>query len=85
MDSWRIAIQFPADARDIYVLYTFTMALGSTQPPTQWVPGASLPEVRRLVLEADNWSTLSAENKNSELYLHSLIHHQGRMSVLHAA
>jgi hypothetical protein len=47
-------------------------ALGSTQPPVQWVPGALSPEVKRPGREADHSPRTSAEvKKNVDLYIHS--------------
>jgi hypothetical protein len=47
-------------------------ALGPTQPPIQWVPGAFSLEVERPGREADHSSPSSAEFKECvELYLHS--------------
>jgi hypothetical protein len=40
-------------------------AVGSTQPPMQWVPGALSPEVNRQGREADHSSQSSAEVKNA--------------------
>jgi hypothetical protein len=48
-------------------------ALGPTQPPTQWVPGAVSLEVKRPGREADHSPPSNAEVKKwVELYLHSL-------------
>jgi hypothetical protein len=41
-----------------------TPALGSTQPPIHWVPGALTPGVKWLGCEADHSSPSSAEVKN---------------------
>jgi hypothetical protein len=38
-------------------------ALGSTQPPIQWVPGAFSPEVKRSERETDHSPPASAEVK----------------------
>jgi hypothetical protein len=47
-------------------------ALGPTQPPIQWVPGALSLEVKRQGREADHLPPSSAEVKESvQLYLHS--------------
>jgi hypothetical protein len=49
------------------------MALGSTQPPIQWVPGAVSLRVKWPEREADRSPPSSAEVKECmELYLHSL-------------
>jgi hypothetical protein len=48
------------------------MALGPTQPPVQWVPGALSLGVKRPGCEADNSPPSNAEVKEwVELYLHS--------------
>jgi hypothetical protein len=47
-------------------------ALGSTQPPMQWVPGALSPEVKRLGREADHSPpSLCRSQENVDLYIHS--------------
>jgi hypothetical protein len=47
-------------------------ALGPTQPPIQWIPGALSLEIKRLGREADHSHPSSAEVKEwVELYLHS--------------
>jgi hypothetical protein len=43
-------------------------ALGSTQPPFQWVPGALPPDVKRPRREADHSSPTSTEIKNTWIY-----------------
>jgi hypothetical protein len=56
-------------------LFTTAMsrtALGPTQPPVQWVPGALSLGVKRPWREADNSPPFSADVKEYvELYLHS--------------
>jgi len=48
------------------------MALGSTQTPIQWAPGAISLGIKRPGREADNSPPFSAEGKEYvELYLHS--------------
>jgi hypothetical protein len=55
-------------------------ALGFTQLPIQWVPGALSLGVKRLECEADNSSPSSAEAKECvELHLHSPERHRGVM------
>jgi hypothetical protein len=49
----------------------FPRALGPTQPPIQWLPGALYPAVKRPGCEADHLPPSSAEVKEYvELYLH---------------
>jgi hypothetical protein len=43
-------------------------ALGSTQPPIQWVPEALSPGVKRPVREADHSLPISAEVKKICIY-----------------
>jgi hypothetical protein len=43
---------------------TLRSAMGSTQPPIQWVPAAVSCEVKRQGREADNSLPFSAEDKN---------------------
>jgi hypothetical protein len=47
----------------------FRLALGPTQPPLQWVPGAITPVIKRSVLEADNSPASSAEVKSVWSYI----------------
>jgi hypothetical protein len=66
-------------------------ALGSTQPPTQWVPVALSPEVKRLGREADHSPLTGDVKKNVALYIHSpmsswrsaLTKHRENLTVLH--
>jgi hypothetical protein len=56
-------------------LFTTTsrLALGPTQPPIQWVPGALYLRVKWLGCEADHTPPPSAKIKDwVELYVHSL-------------
>jgi hypothetical protein len=48
-------------------------ALGSTQPPIQWVPGVLSPGVKRPGREADHSHPASAEVKNSPIRLHGVM------------
>jgi hypothetical protein len=56
-------------------------ALGSTQPPIQWVPGAILSGVKRSGREADHSLPVSAEVKKIWIYIftHSAIRLYGVM------
>jgi hypothetical protein len=67
-------LRFPAGA-GIFLLTTASRpALGPTQPPIQWVPGALSLGVKRPGREADHSPPYSAEVKECvELYLHSPI------------
>jgi hypothetical protein len=48
------------------------LALGSTQPPIQWVPGALSPGVKRPGREADQSPPTSAEVKKMWIYTSAL-------------
>jgi hypothetical protein len=58
---------------EIFLFTTMSRtALGPTQPPIQWVPGALSLVVKQLGCEADHSPPSSAEVKECmELYLHS--------------
>jgi hypothetical protein len=49
-------------------------ALGSTQPPIQWVPGALSPGARRQGREADQSPPTSAEVKKPWIYTSTFPH-----------
>jgi hypothetical protein len=52
-----------------FVLSTsFRQALGPTQPPIQYVPGALSPEIKRPGLEADHSPLTSAEVMKMWIY-----------------
>jgi hypothetical protein len=73
--GWTIGV-LGFDSRRGLGIYLFTTAsrtaLGPTQPPIQWVPGALLLGVKRLERETDHSPPSSAEVKEwVELYLHS--------------
>jgi hypothetical protein len=56
---------FPMENRSV-VLYgfaTWSVTLGTTHSPTQWVPGALSLAVKRLGLEADHSSPSSVNDK----------------------
>jgi hypothetical protein len=61
-DSWK--------GQEIFLFsITSIPALGSTQPPVQWVPGAVSPWVKLLGCEADHSLPPSAKVKNDEAIL----------------
>jgi hypothetical protein len=73
--GWTIGV-LGFDSRRGLGIFLFTTgsrtALGSTQPPIQWVPVALSPAVKRPGREADHSPPSSAEVKEwVELYLHS--------------
>jgi hypothetical protein len=47
---------------------SFRPAMGPTQPPSQWVPGALSPRVKRQGREADHSPPASAEDKKTWIY-----------------
>jgi hypothetical protein len=55
-------------------------ALGPTQPPIQWVPGAASSGVKRQGREADHSPPCSAEVKNGGA-IHPLPHMSSRRSA----
>jgi hypothetical protein len=59
----------PARVKNFLFFTSSRPALGSTQPPTQWVPGAICSGVKRPWREADYSPTTSAEVKNTWLYI----------------
>jgi hypothetical protein len=73
--GWTIGVVGFDSRRELGILLFTTAsrtALGPTQPPIQWVPGALSLGVKRLGREADHSPPSSAEVKECvELYLHS--------------
>jgi hypothetical protein len=69
--SWTIGV-LGFDSRRGLGIFLFTTvsrtALGPTQPPTQWVPGALSLEIKRPVREADHSPQSSAEVNNAWSY-----------------
>jgi hypothetical protein len=51
---------------------TFRPALGLTQPPIQWVPGALSTTVKQMGLEADHSPQSSVEVKKDGVYYRSI-------------
>jgi hypothetical protein len=78
---WTIGV-LGFDSRRGLGIFLFTTesrtALGPTQPPIQWIPGALSLEVKRPGRETDHSPPSIAEVKKCvELYLHSLIRLHG--------
>jgi hypothetical protein len=76
LEDRRVGVQVPVGTRISSM--SSRPALGSTQPPIQWVPGALSPGVNRTGREADH----SPPNKcgvqeNMDLYIHSPIRLHG--------
>jgi hypothetical protein len=69
--GWTIGVLGFGSRRGVGI-FLFTTAsrtaLGLTQPPIQWVPGALPLEVQRPEREADNSPSSSAEDKNAWSY-----------------
>jgi hypothetical protein len=79
--GWMIGV-LGFDSRRGLEIFLFTTesitALGPTQPPIQWVPGALSLGVKRLGHEADHSSPSSSEVKNAWSYTSAPpISHQG--------
>jgi hypothetical protein len=58
----------PGGGKNFHFSMLSTPALGPTQPPIQWVPGALSPEVKRQGREADHSPQTTAEVKKMWLY-----------------
>jgi hypothetical protein len=58
----------PGGVKNFLFSASSRQALGSTQPPIQWVPGALSPGVKRPGREADQSPPASAEVKKMRIY-----------------
>jgi hypothetical protein len=67
LDDRSSRVRFPAGAGNFLITASRT-ALGPTQPPIQWVPGALSLGVKRPGREADHSPPTSAEVKNAWSY-----------------
>jgi hypothetical protein len=73
-----MGVRIPARAGNFSFDIVHRTALGPTQPPIQWVPGALSLEVKRPEREADHSPPSSVEVKGCvELNLHSPIRLHG--------
>jgi hypothetical protein len=66
LDNWGVGVLVQVGPR--IVSKSYRPALGSTQPPIQWVPGALSPGVKRPGREADHSPPASAEAKKMWIY-----------------
>jgi hypothetical protein len=79
--GWTARVRFPA-VQDFSLFSTSSRpALGPTQPPTQWVPGAISLGAKRPGREADHSPPTSAEVNNTQ-YTSQPIQHTGRPTQL---
>jgi hypothetical protein len=67
-DWLRVGIPSPDEVKNFLFSTSSRPALGSTQPPTQCVPGALSPGVKRLGREADHPPPASTEVKKMWIY-----------------
>jgi hypothetical protein len=68
LDDRGVGIRVPVGLRIFFFFTSFRSALGSTQPPIQWLPGALSPRVKRPGRKADHSSPASAEVKKMWIY-----------------
>jgi hypothetical protein len=65
-------VRFPAGAGNFFFTNESRTALGPTQPPIKWVPGALSLGLKRQGREADHSPPSSAEVKNAWSYISTL-------------
>jgi hypothetical protein len=68
LDDEVVGSSSPGRVQNFLSSTSFRPALGSTQPPTQWVPGALFPDVKQQEREADHSSPTSVEVKQMWIY-----------------
>jgi hypothetical protein len=66
--SRRYRSSSPSRVKNFFFSKSSRLALGSTQPPIQWVPGALSPVVKRQGREADHSLPTTAEFKKMWIY-----------------
>jgi hypothetical protein len=69
LDDRGSRVRFPAGLGILLLTTASSTALGPTQPPIQWVPGALSLEVKRPGREAHHSPPSSAEVKNAWRYI----------------
>jgi hypothetical protein len=68
LDYRGIGVRVPVGSRIFLFATSSRPAMGSTQTPIQWVPGALSPGVKRPRREADHSPPTSAEVKKMRIY-----------------
>jgi hypothetical protein len=68
LDGRGVGVRVPVGARFVFISTWSRPILGPTQPPIQWVPGATSPGIKRPGREADQSPPTSAEVKNTSIY-----------------
>jgi hypothetical protein len=72
LDDRGVGVRVPESVKNFLFSTSSRLALGSTQPPIQWLPGALSPGLKRQGREVDHSPPTSAEvKKNVDLYIHS--------------
>jgi hypothetical protein len=82
LDDRMIGVRFAAGLGILLIITASRPALGPTQPPIQWVPGALSLGVKRPGRKADHSPPTNAEVKECvELYLHSPLRLNGVVKI----
>jgi hypothetical protein len=68
LDDQGVGVELPGGGKNFHFSTSSRPALGSTQPPIQWVPGPLSPGVKRPGREADHSPPTSAEVKKMWIY-----------------
>jgi hypothetical protein len=68
LDGRGVRVRVPVGVKNFILSTSFQPALGPTQPPIQWAPGAISPRVNRPGREADHSPPNSADVKNTWIY-----------------
>jgi hypothetical protein len=71
-DDRGVGVPSPGRVKNFLFSKSSGLALGSTQPPIQWVPGALSPGVKRPGREADHSPPTSAQVKKMWIYASTL-------------
>jgi hypothetical protein len=72
LDDWAVRVKNPGKDKNFIFSTSSRPALGSTQPPIQWVPGALSPEVKRQGREDDHSPPTCVEVKKMWIYTSTL-------------